>query len=217
MSLGSALNFCSETCLQPSISQENAATKSVTSSSFNWLFHSWGLRTLGGRENSSWGYIFSGLGCYRCSWVLTLAQDPQHCWVSLRLLAQKSLFLWLRSLSFSLCWWYILLFCELEVVWQSKEMRESRSITAAGLRGMRITSGSVYKRDHMAGEVLSTVSFKPCVFRDLVKCSYMPREHVHSFWKPMHWSNQKRFLIRDNGNILGGFKYIKIKIQNNHT
>ena len=39
-------------------------------------------------------------------------------------------------------------------------MRESRSITAAGLRGMRITSGSVYKRDHMAGEVLSTVSFR---------------------------------------------------------
>ena len=76
MSRGSALNFCSETCLQPSISQENAATKSVTSFSFNWLFCSWELRTLGGGENSSWGYVSTGLGYYCCSWVLTLAQDP---------------------------------------------------------------------------------------------------------------------------------------------
>ena len=82
VSPGSVPNFCSEICLQASISQENAATKSC-SSSFDWFFCSWGLRTLGGGENSSWGYISSGPRGYHCSWVLILTQCPRHCRVSL--------------------------------------------------------------------------------------------------------------------------------------
>ena len=55
----------------------------ITSSSFDWFFCSWGLRTLGGGENSSWGYISSGPRGYCYSWVLSLTQCPQHCRVSL--------------------------------------------------------------------------------------------------------------------------------------
>ena len=189
----------------------------VTSSSFDWFFCFWGLRTLGGGENPSWGYISSGLGCYRCSWVLILAQDPQHCWVSLHLLTQKSLYLWPRSLSLSLCWWYSF------ILWPWS------GVTVKGDEGIEIhprrrpqgpenhkwlcytkettweeRRWALFPLNHGHSGTSSNVHNMPC-------------EYTHSFWKPMHWSNEKHLLISDNVNILGGFKYIKIKIQNNHT
>ena len=65
MSCGSALNFCSESCLQSSISQENAATKSCNFFLLRLILLLLGTQDLGWRRKSKlrvhflWAWMLS--------------------------------------------------------------------------------------------------------------------------------------------------------------
>ena len=152
----------------------------VTSSSFYWFFCSWRVRTCGLRRKFKLRVHF--LWAQTLTLLLGARLNPMPTAllsVPRRLLPQKTLFLWPKSLSFWQWWGYSFI----PWSWSGATIKgdegneihpSSRPQEQENLRPLSYTKQTILEERRWA-----LFSFKPCALRNLLKRFYIPCEYTH--------------------------------------
>lgn len=206
MYLVDLLSFCSETCLWQAYPKKMLLPNPITSSSFDWFFCSWGLRTLGRGENSSWGYISSGPRSYCYSWVLILTQClalPECPFGS-----PEILYFWPKNPKL-LTVMEVVFLGSMNLKWGDCQMRwGTRDSPSSRPQEQENVGTSVIQKGPHVRKLLGADPLTMCG-QGLLKIFIHPVTTHTSFWKPPYCSKQKHFVIKNTGNILEGFKIHK--------